>query len=157
MAQKRAGIADFTKIPNGGTGVEERLALLYTYGVCEGRITLEHMVDLLCTRPARIFGLYPRKGSVAIGGDADLVVWDPTATRTISARTHHSKSDRNIFEGFSVKGRPRYVIVNGTVRVRDGELRVERGAGRFVRRETSIAAARADAGAGLAGARAQAR
>jgi dihydropyrimidinase len=145
--QKRAGEGDFTKIPNGGTGIEERLALLYTYGVCEGRITLERMVDLLCTTPARVFDLAPRKGSVAVGGDADLVVWDPASERVISARTHHSRGDRNIFEGFAVKGKPSHVIVNGRVVVKDGDLRVERGAGRFIARQPAAAHAAAGVGA----------
>ena len=134
MEQKRMGLESFTKIPNGGTGIEERLALLYTYGVCEGRISLERMVDLVSTAPAKIFGLHPRKGSLSVGGDADLVVWDPASERTISAKTHRSHCDRNIFEGFRVKGKPSYVIVNGRVQLEDGDLKVERGAGRFLKR-----------------------
>ena len=109
--------------------------MLYTYGVCEGRFDLQRMVALGSTNPARIFGLYPRKGTVAVGSDADLVLYDPTTEGTRSARTHHSKSDRNIFEGFKVKGKPTCVIVHGKVRYRDGKLDVERGAGRFLRRE----------------------
>jgi len=153
IEQKRMGAADFTKIPNGGTGIEERLALLYTYGVCDGRISLERMVDLLATSPAKILGLYPRKGSITVGGDADLVVWDPASERTIGARTHRSRSDRNIFEGFKVKGKPSIVIANGEVRFENGDLKVERGAGRFVRRETGGTAqpvAAAGIGAGRA-------
>jgi dihydropyrimidinase len=149
MEQKRMGLESFTKIPNGGTGIEERLALLYTYGVCEGRISLERMVELISTAPAKIFGLYPRKGSISVGGDADLVVWDPASERTISARTHHSGCDRNIFEGFRVKGKPSYVIVNGRVQFEDGDLKVERGAGRFIKRQP---AAGAPAPAGVAAA-----
>jgi dihydropyrimidinase len=152
--QKRMGVGNFTKIPNGGTGLEERLAMLYTFGVCEGRISLERMVDLVSTAPAKIFGLYPRKGSISVGGDADLVVWDPASERTVSARTHHSRCDRNIFEGYKVKGKPSYVVAGGRVQVKDGDLRVERGAGRFVKRATSAAAAGpvpALAGAGAPG------
>jgi dihydropyrimidinase len=145
MEQKRMGKDDFTKIPNGGTGIEERLGLLYTYGVRTGRISLERMVDLVATSPAKIFGLYPRKGSITVGGDADLVVWDPAAESTISARTHHSRSDRNIFEGFKVQGKPSYVIAGGVVRVENGDLKAERGAGRFIRRGTSGATAPAAA------------
>jgi dihydropyrimidinase len=156
MAQKRMGKDDFTLIPNGGTGIEDRLALLYTHGVCEERITLERMVELISTAPAKIFHLYPRKGSVTVGGDADLVVWDPASERTISAKTHHSKCDRNIFEGFKVKGKPSYVIVGGRVQLKDGDLRVERGAGRFLRREApALAGAPAMAGAGSGRARMQ--
>jgi dihydropyrimidinase len=141
IEQKRMGKDDFTKIPNGGTGIEERLALLYTSGVCEGRISLERWVDVVSTSPARIFGLYPRKGSIAPGADADIVVWDPAGERTISARTHRSKCDRNIFEGFKVKGKPSYVIAGGRVQFDNGDLKVERGAGRFVRRESAGAPA----------------
>jgi dihydropyrimidinase len=146
IEQKRMGKDDFTKIPNGGTGIEERLALLYTYGVREGRITLERMVDLVATAPAKIFGLYPRKGSIVVGGDADLVVWDPESERTISAGTHRSRSNRNIFEGFKVKGKPSWVVAGGNVRYEDGDLRVERGAGRFLRREARRAESPAEAG-----------
>jgi dihydropyrimidinase len=148
MEQKRMGLESFTKIPNGGTGIEERLALLYTYGVCEGRISLERMVDLVSTAPAKIFGLYPRKGSLSVGGDADLVVWDPASERTISAKTHRSHCDRNIFEGFRVKGKPSYVIVHGRVQLQDGNLKVERGAGRFLKRRP-IAASVPPAPAGI--------
>jgi dihydropyrimidinase len=147
MEQKRMGKDDFTLIPNGGTGLEDRLALLYTYGVCEGRISLERMVELISASPAKIFGLYPRKGSITVGGDADIVVWDPASEKTISAKKHRSRCDRNIFEGFKVKGKPAYVIVNGRVQLKDGDLRVEKGAGRFIKREVARAAAPAVAGA----------
>ncbi|MBI5836723.1 MAG: dihydropyrimidinase [Candidatus Eisenbacteria bacterium] len=154
--QKRMGLEKFTLIPNGGTGIEERLALLYTYGVCEGRISLQRMVELISTAPARIFGLYPRKGSICVGGDADLVVWDPASERTISAKTHHSGCDRNIFEGFKVKGKPSYVVAGGRVQFKDGDLRVQRGAGRFLKREIQTATP-VMAGAARAPERAQAR
>jgi dihydropyrimidinase len=135
MEQKRMGMSDFTKIPNGAPGIEDRLALLYTYGVTKGRFDVQRMVALGSTNPAKIFGLYPRKGTVAIGADADLVLYDPSGERTLGAKTHHSKADRSIFEGFKVKGRPTHVIVNGRVQCRDGKLDVERGAGRFLKRE----------------------
>jgi dihydropyrimidinase len=132
--QKEMGRKDFTKIPNGAAGIENRLGLLWTYGVLEGRIDVHRFVDLFATQPAKIFGMYPRKGSVVPGGDADLVIFDPTATSTISAKTHHHRCDRSIFEGFEVKGRPSHVIVNGRVQFKDGNLDVERGAGRYVPR-----------------------
>ena len=135
MEQKRMGKDDFTQIPNGAPGIEDRLALLHTYGVGGGRFDLQRMVALGSNNPARIFGLYPRKGTIAVGADADLVVFDPTATDTRSARTHHSRADRNIFEGMKVKGKPTHVIANGRVQYRDGKLSVERGAGRFVSRK----------------------
>jgi dihydropyrimidinase len=132
--QKKMGKDNFTLIPNGAAGIEDRLQLLYTYGVCEGRFDLQRMVALGSTNPARIFGLFPRKGTIAVGSDADLVIYDPSATATRSAKTHHSKCDRSIFEGFKVKGAPARVIVNGRVQFASGKLDVQRGAGRFLSR-----------------------
>ena len=103
MEQKRAGKDDFTKIPNGAPGIEDRLQLLYTHGVATGRIDVQRMVALGSTNPARIFGLYPRKGTIAPGADADLVIYDPSWRGTRSAKTHFSKADRSIFEGFAVQ------------------------------------------------------
>jgi dihydropyrimidinase len=137
MEQKRMGKDNFTLIPNGAAGIEDRLQLLYTYGVCEGKFDLNRMVALASTNPATIFGLYPRKGTIAVGSDADLVIYDTAATGTRSARTHHSKCDRSIFEGFKVKGKPTHVVVNGRVQFEDGKLMVERGAGRFIAREVT--------------------
>jgi dihydropyrimidinase len=128
------GESDFRKIPNGGAGIEDRLALLWTHGVDTGRIDAHQFVDLTSTRPAKIFGLHPRKGSITVGADADLVVWNPAATRTISAKTHHHRCDRSIFEGFRVKGAPNVVLTGGRVAVRDGKVLAERGAGRFLKR-----------------------
>lgn len=133
--QKEMGREDFTAIPNGAAGIEHRLALLYTYGVLQGRLSLRRFVEVTSAWAARIFGLYPRKGSISVGADADLVVWDPEASGTISATTHHHRCDSNIFEGFETKGGPSTVIVGGKVGFQDGDLRVERGAGRFLSRE----------------------
>ncbi|MGB5295885.1 MAG: dihydropyrimidinase [Thermoanaerobaculia bacterium] len=135
--QKELGRNDFRRIPGGAAGVEHRLALLYSYGVKQGRIELQQFVDLVSTRPAQLFGLYPRKGSISVGADADLVLWDPEATGSISASTHHHHCDRSIFEGFSVTGSPSIVIAAGRVQYRDGDLRVERGAGRYLARSLS--------------------
>jgi dihydropyrimidinase len=132
--QKDMGKDDFRLIPNGAAGIEHRLALLYTYGVLEGKIDLHQFVDLSSTRAAKIFGLYPRKGSITLGADADLVVWDPEATATISAKTHHHHVDRSIFEGFKLKGVPSTVVVNGRVQYENGDLKVEKGAGRYLKR-----------------------
>jgi dihydropyrimidinase len=137
MDQKEAGRSDFRLIPGGAAGIEHRLPLLYTYGVGEGRLDIQRFVELVSTRPAKIFGLYPRKGSVTVGADADLVVWDPEATATISAQTHRHRCDRSIFEGFHLRGLPSTVVANGVIRYRDGDLRAERGAGRFLRRALS--------------------
>ena len=114
--------------------IEHRLALLYTHGVGSGRLELGHFVDLVSTRPAKLFGLYPRKGEIEAGSDADLVLWDPVATGTISAATHHHRCDRSIYEGFHIQGLPSAVVAGGRVRYREGNLDVERGAGRFLRR-----------------------
>jgi dihydropyrimidinase len=132
--QKSLGRDDFTKITNGAAGIENRLGLLYTYGVVENRIDIHRFVDVFATQPAKIFGLYPRKGAIAPGSDADLVIFDPHARSTISARTNHHRCDRSIFEGFVLKGQPSHVIVNGRVQYKDGKLDVERGAGRFLPR-----------------------
>ncbi len=135
--QKELGRDDFRMIPGGAPGIEHRLALLYTHGVVAGRIDLNRFVDLVSTRPAQLFGLYPRKGSITVGADADLVVWDPAATSTISARTHYHRCDRSIYEGFEVRGSATSVIAAGRLCFRDGDLRVERGAGRFLERRYS--------------------
>src|SRR5437867_78163 len=151
MEQKRMGKDNFTLIPNGAAGIEDRLQLLYSYGVCEGRFDLQRMVALGSTNPARIFGLYPRKGTIAVGSDADLVVYDPSRSGTRSAKTHHSRCDRSIFEGFKVKGAPTHVVANGRVQFSDGKLKVERGAGRFVQRRVDHTRAPHLAGAAVAG------
>jgi dihydropyrimidinase len=132
--QKVAGKNDFRKIPNGAAGIENRLGLLYTYGVAKGRLTRQQFVDVTSTQAAKIFNLYPRKGAIAVGSDADLVLYDPTGSSKISAKTHHQKVDRNIFEGFELKGKVSTTIVNGKVQWRDGQLHVERGAGRYLKR-----------------------
>src|SRR5262249_31917306 len=116
MEQKRMGKDNFTLIPNGAAGIEDRLAMMHTHGVAEGRFDVQRRVALGATTPARIFGLSPRKGTIAVGSDADLVIFDPTATGTRSAKTHFSRADRSIFEGFKTKGKPTQVIVNGRVR-----------------------------------------
>jgi dihydropyrimidinase len=132
--QKVAGKDDFRKIPNGAAGIENRMALLYTYGLAKKRITLQQFVDVTSTQAAKIFGLYPRKGAIQVGSDADLVLYDPKGTGRISAKTHHMKVDRNIFEGFELTGKVATTIVNGRVQWHDGDLRVERGAGRYLKR-----------------------
>ena len=132
--QKLAGKDDFTRIPNGAAGIEDRLLLLYTHGVLGGRFDLSRMVELGSTAPARIFGL-AKKGSIAVGMDADLVLLDPQGRRKLSAQAHHSKADRSIFEGFEVRGRIARTIAGGRT-LWDGEkLTTIRGAGRFVARE----------------------
>ncbi len=132
--QKTMGKDDFSKIPNGGPGLENRLHMIHEFGVRAGRLTLNRMVELLATNPAKLFGLYPRKGTVAVGSDADLVVFDPNRKHTISASTHHSKSDYNLFEGTDVTGAPELVLLRGNILVEGDQLAAEPGVGQFVRR-----------------------
>jgi dihydropyrimidinase len=132
--QKSLGKDDFSKIPNGGPGLENRLAMIHHFGVGQGRITLNRMVELLSTNPAKLFGLYPRKGTIAPGSDADIVVFDPAKEQTISAATHHSKADYNLYEGTTVVGAPETVLLRGNVLVDGGELLASAGIGRFVQR-----------------------
>jgi dihydropyrimidinase len=132
--QKSLGKDDFSKIPNGGPGLENRLAMIHHFGVGEGRITLNRMVELLSTNPAKLFGLYPRKGTIAPGSDADIVVFDPAKKQTISAATHHSKVDYSLYEGTKVVGAPETVLLRGNVLVENGELVASPGIGRFVQR-----------------------
>jgi dihydropyrimidinase len=132
--QKTMGRDDFSKIPNGGPGLENRLQMIHEFGVRAGRITLTRMIELLATNPAKLFGLYPRKGTIAVGSDADLVVFDPERKVTISAATHHSKADYNLFESTEVTGTPEVVILRGNVLVENDELVASPGIGQFVKR-----------------------
>ena len=132
--QKRLGENDFSKIPNGGPGLENRLHMVHEFGVRGGRISLNRMVELLATNPAKLFGMYPRKGTIAVGSDADIVVFDPNRKHTISASTHHSKSDYNLFEGTEVTGHPELVMLRGNVLVENDELVAQPGIGQFVAR-----------------------
>jgi dihydropyrimidinase len=132
--QKTIGRDDFSKIPNGGPGLENRLQMIHEFGVRGGRISLNRMVELLATNPAKLFGLYPRKGTIAVGSDADIVVFDPAKRVTISAATHHSKSDYNLFEGTEVTGSPEVIVLRGNILVEGDELVAQPGIGRFVAR-----------------------
>ena len=132
--QKTMGRDDFSKIPNGAPGLENRLQMIHEFGVRAGRISLNRMVELLSTNPAKLFGLYPRKGTIAVGSDADIVVFDPEKKVTISAATHHSKSDYNLFEGTEVTGSPEVVLLRGNVLVENDELVASPGVGQFVPR-----------------------
>jgi dihydropyrimidinase len=132
--QKAMGKDDFRQIPNGTGGVENRLEVLWHHGVSTGKLTMNEFVRVTSTNTAQIFNIYPRKGSIAVGSDADIVVWDPAATKTISAKTHHQNVDYNIFEGMTVTGCASHTLSQGKVVYKDGELDVERGAGRYIDR-----------------------
>jgi dihydropyrimidinase len=132
--QKTLGKEDFSKIPNGGPGIENRLHMLHHFGVREGRISMRRFVELVSTNPARFFGLYPRKGTIAVGSDADIVVFDPEKRHTISVERHHSNIDYNLYEGTEVVGAPEVVLVRGQVVVENDELLGEPGTGQFVKR-----------------------
>jgi dihydropyrimidinase len=134
--QKELGIGDFSKIPNGIGGVEHRMDLIYQ-GVVDGQITLARWVELCSTTPARMFGLYPRKGVIAPGSDADVVVYDPNSTTRISVETHHMNMDYSAWEGFEVAGRVDTVISRGTVVVRDREFLGPKGHGQYLKRGQS--------------------
>ncbi len=132
--QKDMGKGDFRKVPNGLPGVEDRVDLLHDGGVVAGRISPERWVEIISTAPAKLFGMHPRKGAVAVGADADLVIYDPKATHTISAKTHHMNVDYSCYEGRRVKGRSDIVLSRGSVIVRNGEFTGRKGHGRFVKR-----------------------
>jgi dihydropyrimidinase len=132
--QKELGRDDFTKIPNGGPGVEHRMSLIYSGGVGGGRFSVNRFVELVSTTPAKLFGLYPRKGTIAVGSDADLVIFDSERKHTISAKTHHMRVDYSMFEGIEVTGMPDTVLSRGRVVV-DGDKFVGRaGTGEFLKR-----------------------
>jgi dihydropyrimidinase len=133
--QKALGKDDFTKIPNGGPGIENRLQLLHHHGVGLGKFSMNRFVELVSTAPARIFGMYPKKGVIAAGSDADLVLWDAKAEHTISAATHHMRVDYSMFEGFRVKGNARHVYSRGELIVWRGNFIGHPGRGQYLRRE----------------------
>ena len=133
-AQKAAGKDDFSKIPNGCGGVEERLAVIWDEGVNTGRLTPSEFVAVTSANTAKLFNIYPQKGSVSVGADADLVVWDPAGTKTLSVKTQHSKGDFNIFEGRTVRGIPSHTLSQGELVYVQGDLRAVQGKGRYIKR-----------------------
>lgn len=132
--QKDMGRDDFRQIPNGFNGIEERLAMIYSYGVKEGRLSPERWVELCSTNAAKIFGMYPRKGTIAIGSDADLVLWNPDVDDTISVETQKSKSDYNVYEGYKIRGRASETFLRGKLAFKDGEVLSKPGEGQFLKR-----------------------
>jgi dihydropyrimidinase len=135
LKEKELGKDDFTKIPNGGPGIEHRLSLVYTGGVHGGRFSPNRFVQLVSTAPAKLFGLFPRKGTIAVGSDADLVVFDPNEEQVISVKTHHMRVDYSMFEGTRIKGVPRTVLSRGRPVIEEGKFVGRAGSGEFVRRQ----------------------
>lgn len=133
--QKELGLGDFSKIPNGGPTIEDRFSLLYSEGVRKGRLSLNQFVDVISTTSAKLFGLFPQKGTIAIGSDADIVIFDPTVERTLSAQTHHMKVDYSAFEGMQVTGEPVSVLVRGEFIIRDKAFVGKPGSGRYLHRK----------------------
>src|SRR6202158_2261157 len=134
--QKEMGIGDFTKIPNGGPGIEHRMSLVYSGGVAQGRFNVNRFVELVATTPAKLFGLYPRKGTIAVGSDADLVIFDPNHEEVISAETHHMRVDYSMFEGIRIMGTPKTVFSRARAVIEAGKFVGHPGAGQFLRRQT---------------------
>ena len=132
--QKAAGKDDFSKIPNGTAGIEDRMAIIWDSGVNTGRLTMNEFVAVTSTNTAKIFNIHPKKGAIQVGADADIVIWNPEAERTISAKTHHQNIDFNIFEGRKVRGIPAYTLSQGKVVWDNGELKTIEGAGRYINR-----------------------
>jgi dihydropyrimidinase len=137
--QKVLGHDDFSKIPNGAPGIETRMSLVYDGGVRTGRISLNRFVELTSTSPAKIFGLFPRKGTIAPGSDADLVIFDPTKTMRLGVKTLHMKVDYNPYEGREVVGAPTHVFSRGKVVVENGQFTGRRGDGKFLKRGLTLA------------------
>ncbi|MGJ8534820.1 MAG: dihydropyrimidinase [Alphaproteobacteria bacterium] len=135
--QKRFGVGDFTKIPNGTGGLEDRMPVLWTRGVRTGRLTMNEFVAVTSTNIARILNMYPKKGAIMPGADADIVVWDPEASKTIEASTQKSAIDYNVFEGFEVTGLPVMTFNRGEMVYKEGDVTGETGRGRFIKREAN--------------------
>jgi dihydropyrimidinase len=134
IGQKDMGKNDFSKIPNGAPGIENRFNLMYTYGVLQNRISLNRFVQIMSANPAKIFGMYPRKGTIAPGADADIVLFDPNRESTISVKTSKHHCDYSAFEGFKTKGEPVSVLVNGEWALKNGKVTVKKGSGKFIQR-----------------------
>jgi dihydropyrimidinase len=133
--QKEIGLTDFTKIPNGTGGLEDRMPVLWTHGVGTGRLTMNEFVAVTSSNIAKILNLYPKKGAVLVGADADLVIWDPEATKTVSASTQVSVIDYNVFEGQKLKGLPRLTLSRGETVYENGKVTAKTGRGKFVARK----------------------
>lgn len=132
--QKRMGATDFSKIPNGHPAIEHRMELLYSEGVNKGKISVNKFVEIACTNPAKIFGMFPRKGSISIGADADIVIFDPAEKHTITATAHHMNVDYSAYEGWELTGKVKTVVLRGKVAIDNNECKIEKGFGKFIKR-----------------------
>ena len=128
------GKDDFSKIPNGHPAIENRMELLYSEGVNKGKITLNKYVEVACTNPAKIFGMFPKKGTIAVGSDADIVIFDPNEKHTLSAKTHHMNVDYSGYEGWELMGKVKTVLLRGQVAIENNNCVIEKGYGKFIRR-----------------------
>ena len=133
--QKKMGEQDFSKIPNGHPAIENRMELLFTEGVQKGKISMNKFVEVTSTNPAKIFGMFPRKGCIAPGSDADIILIDPNYEHTISAETHHMNVDYSAYEGWKLKGKVMTTILRGKIAIQNGEVRIQKGYGQFIKRE----------------------
>jgi dihydropyrimidinase len=134
--QKQLGVDDFTKIPNGGPGIEHRLSLIYTGGVHGKRFSPNRFVEVVSTSPAKLFGLFPRKGTIAVGSDADIVIFDPNHREVISAQTHHMRVDYSMFEGIQIQGAAKTVLSRGRTIIDKNQFIGRPGSGQFLKRQT---------------------
>ncbi len=134
LEQKAMGKDDFSKIPNGHPAIEHRMELLFSEGVNKKRITLNKFVEVTATNPAKIFGMFPRKGTIGIGSDADIILFDPNEKHTLSAKTHHMNTDYSGYEGKELTGKVKTVILRGQVAIHNGEVKIKKGYGQFVKR-----------------------
>ena len=134
MDQKHMGEKDFSKIPNGAPGIEHRMELLFSEGVQKGRISINKFVEITSCAPAKIFGMFPKKGTIAIGSDADIIIFDPNISHTISAKTHHHNCDYSAFEGWKVQGKCKSVILRGEVAINNGKAYIGKGFGQYIKR-----------------------
>jgi dihydropyrimidinase len=132
--QKLMGKGDFSKIPNGHPAIENRMELLFSEGVAKNKITLNKYVEVACTNPAKIFGMFPRKGTITVGSDADIVIFDPNEKHTLSAKTHHMNVDYSGYEGWEVTGKVKTVLLRGKVAIENNECKIEKGFGKFIKR-----------------------
>jgi dihydropyrimidinase len=133
--QKKMGEKDFSKIPNGHPAIENRMELLFSEGVAKGKITLNKYVEVACTNPAKIFGMFPRKGTIAVGSDADIVIFDPNERHTVSAKTHHMNVDYSGYEGWKLTGKVKTVLLRGKVAINDNKCLIDKGYGQFIKRK----------------------